>query len=35
VAAGGAFASETLMTSYGWHRKAAARAGRAVARALR
>lgn len=35
VAAGRAFVGETLMTSYGWNRNAAARAGRAVARALR
>lgn len=35
VAAARAFVGETLMTSYGWNRKAAAHAGRTVARALR
>jgi hypothetical protein len=35
VVAGRAFVSETLVTSYGWDRKDAARAARAVGRALR
>ena len=35
VTAARAFAAENLVTSYGWGRKAAARAGRAVARAMR